>query len=51
MRQTRIALARPAHDDTAPRLRLNREIRPYEWGWLLYATAIEATPAPPGHLV
>jgi hypothetical protein len=49
--RVRIALARPASKEAAPRLRLNREMRPYEWGWLLYSTAIEATPAPAGHLV
>ncbi len=51
MRRARIALARPTRNDATPRLRLNREIRPYEWGWLLYATAIESTPPPAGHLV
>lgn len=47
----RILLARPAAEEQGSRFRLNREIRPYEWGWLLYATAIESGSAPPGHVV
>lgn len=35
----------------SPQFRLNREIRPYEWGWLLYATAIESSSARAGHIV
>lgn len=50
-RQVRILLARPAPAEAPPRLRLNREIRPYEWGWLLYVTAIEGGAAPPRHIV
>jgi hypothetical protein len=30
-----------ADADHRPRLRLNRETRPYEWAWQLYASAIE----------
>ncbi len=53
LRHARMLLARPEGEEgTPPRLRLNREIRPYEWGWRLYATAIEdASPPPPGHIV
>lgn len=51
LRQARMMLGRGTPDETPPRLRLNREIRPYEWGWLLYATAIEGGPAPAGHMV
>ncbi|MFC7476520.1 hypothetical protein ACFQS7_19285 [Dankookia sp. GCM10030260] len=51
LRQSRILLASPAAEPAQPRFRLNREIRPYEWGWLLYATAIEASAAPGGHIV
>jgi hypothetical protein len=40
-----------SQSDVPPRLRLNREMRPYEWGWLLYATAIEAERARPSHIV
>jgi len=50
-RHVRILLARPAWDEAPPRLRLNREIRPYEWGCLLYSPAIEGGPAPSGHIV
>ena len=42
---------RDGEEEAPPRLRLNREMRPYEWGWLLYATAIEGGgPAPAGHI-
>jgi hypothetical protein len=53
LRKLRILLARPASNPAAapPRLRLNREIRPYEWGWLLYATAVEGSVAPSGHII
>jgi hypothetical protein len=47
----RIVAGLPAAEDVPPRLRLNREMRPYEWGWLLYATAIEAERARPSHIV
>ena len=51
LRHARMLLGRRrAPDEAAPRLRINREIRPYEWGWLLYATAIEGGPAPAGHI-
>jgi hypothetical protein len=51
LRRARIALARPAAPEASPRLALNREIRPYEWGWLLYARAIEATQPPGNHIM
>ena len=35
---------------TPPRLRVNHETRPYEWGWYLFASAIEAGEKPPEHL-
>ncbi len=50
-RRVRIALARPAEERGTPRLVLNREMRPYEWGWLLYARAIEESRPPGGHMV
>ncbi len=34
----------------AERLRINHEIRPYEWGWFLFAQAMERGAPPPGHL-
>lgn len=34
----------------APRLRLNRETRPYEWGWCLMAGALLSPPARDEHL-
>lgn len=51
LRHGRILFGRGAPERAQPRFRLNREIRPYEWGWLLYATAIEGSPAPAGHIV
>ncbi len=33
-----------------PRLRVNHETRPYEWGWCLFASAVEAGEKPPEHL-
>jgi hypothetical protein len=50
LRHVRMLFDRRATEEEAPRLRLNREIRPYEWGWLLYATAVEGGPAPAGHI-
>ncbi|MGG5809419.1 hypothetical protein [Falsiroseomonas sp. CW058] len=51
LRRGRIALARPADVAAAPpALVLNREMRPYEWGWLLYARAIEESPRRGGHI-
>ncbi|MBK1657334.1 hypothetical protein [Paracraurococcus ruber] len=44
-------LAKPTAEPDWPLFRLNREIRPYEWGWLLYASAIEGSPPPAGHIV
>jgi hypothetical protein len=38
-------------DRSAPHLRLNPEMRPYEWGWLLYSAAIESGPPNGGHIV
>jgi hypothetical protein len=49
-RRARIALARPAQGDVTA-LRLNREMRPYEWGWLLYARSIEESAAPGNHIL
>ena len=44
----------PRVDDRAsglsPRLRVNRETRPYEWAWYLFASAIETGPPPAEHL-
>ncbi len=51
LRQARMLFARAATEEVAPNLTLNREMRPYEWGWLLYATAIESGSAPFGHIV
>jgi hypothetical protein len=51
MRHARVIAGLPAAEDASLRLRLNPEMRPYEWGWLLYATAIEAERARPGHIV
>ncbi|WP_052389672.1 hypothetical protein [Belnapia moabensis] len=50
LRHGRILLAKPPSAEANPRFTLNREIRPYEWGWLLYATALENGPIPPGHI-
>jgi len=50
-RHARMLLGLPGAEPAQPRFRLNREIRPYEWGWLLYATAIEGGSAPAGHIV
>lgn len=50
MRQARLLAGLPALDPPAPRFRLNREMRPYEWGWLLYAMAIEDGTPPAGHI-
>ena len=51
LRHVRLLAGMPGPDPWPPRLRLNREIRPFEWGWLLYATAIEGGSPPPGHIV
>jgi hypothetical protein len=51
LRRARIALGRPAAAEAPPRFALNREIRPYEWGWLLYARAIEDTMPPGNHIM
>ncbi len=49
-----LRLAGPRDDDRPSgsplRLRLNRETRPYEWGWYLFSSAIESGPSPPEHL-
>lgn len=50
LRLARMLLGHRKPVEATPRLRLNREVRPYEWGWLLYATAIEGGPAPAGHI-
>ncbi len=50
LRHARMLLGLPGMEPAQPRFRLNREIRPYEWGWLLYATALENGPTPPGHI-
>jgi hypothetical protein len=36
--------------ETSPSLRLNRETRPYEWGWCLLAGAMLTQPVRDGHL-
>jgi hypothetical protein len=41
---------RAKHSDHPP-LRLNREIRPYEWGWLLYVNALEFEQKTSGHII
>jgi hypothetical protein len=51
LRHARMLLGLRAAEPAQPRFRLNREIRPYEWGWLLYASAIESGPATAGHIV
>ena len=51
LRHARILAGLPGPEPEQPHVRLNREIRPYEWGWLLYATAIEGGSAPAGHIV
>lgn len=51
LRQACLLTGLPAPEHGPPQFRLNREIRPYEWGWLLYATAIESSSAPAGHIV
>jgi hypothetical protein len=35
---------------TPPNLRVNHETRPYEWGWCLFAKALEGSPKPSEHL-
>lgn len=51
LRHARLLAGLPTPEPASPRFRLNREIRPYEWGWLLYATAIEGSAPPVGHIV
>ncbi|MDO9710974.1 hypothetical protein [Paracraurococcus lichenis] len=51
LRHARMLLGLRTGAGEAPRFRLNREMRPYEWGWLLYASAIEGGSAPAGHIV
>jgi hypothetical protein len=51
LRHARILAGLPSPEPVHPHVRLNREIRPYEWGWLLYASAIEGDTAPAGHIV
>jgi hypothetical protein len=51
LRHARILADLPGPDRAPSRFRLNREIRPYEWGWLLYASAIESDAPPAGHIV
>lgn len=51
LRHARMLLGLKNGEGDSPRFRLNREIRPYEWGWLLYASAIESGSAPAGHIV
>jgi len=50
LRQLHALIGRPDGGEAVPpeRLRVNREIRPYEWGWLLFAQAMAQ--AAPGHL-
>jgi hypothetical protein len=51
LRHAGMLLGSPPADAPAPRLRLNPEMRPYEWGWLLYSAAIEAGPPNLNHIV
>lgn len=51
LRHARMLAGLPAPERAQPQFRLNREIRPYEWGWLLYASAIESDAPPAGHIV
>lgn len=51
LRQARLLAGLGTPEPAAPGFRLNREMRPCEWGWLLYAAAIEAGRPPPGHIV
>ena len=51
LRQACLLAGLPTPEPQSPRFRLNREIRPYEWGWLLYATAIEGSTPAAGHIV
>ena len=50
LRHARLLAGLPGPEPLRPAFRLNREMRPYEWGWLLYATAIEAGTPPAGHI-
>ncbi len=51
LRQVRLVLGFQPANSAPPRLRLNHEMRPYEWGWLLYANALDAIPPPEGHII
>lgn len=50
-RHVGMVLGQPIGEPEWPHFRLTREMRPFEWGWLLYASAIEGSAAPPGHIV
>ncbi len=43
---------KPRHPPKPTRLKVNRETRPYEWGWYLFATALDrGGPPDPHHLI
>lgn len=50
LRQARVLAGMPPVDLVAPHLTLMQEMLPREWGWLLYATALEAGSRPHGHI-
>jgi hypothetical protein len=50
LRQARVLAGLSAPDPVAPRLRLVREMLPRDWGWLLYASALEGGERPDGHI-
>jgi hypothetical protein len=51
LRQLRMRAGMPAPDLVAPRLALVPEMLPREWGWLLYASALEGGGPPAGHIL
>lgn len=51
LRQARMLAGRPAQDRVPPRLALRQEMLPREWGWLLYASALEGAGRPEGHIL
>jgi hypothetical protein len=50
LRQAGMLLGHLPGDAPPPRLQLNPEMRPYEWAWLLYSSAIEADPPNLNHI-
>lgn len=51
LRRARALAGLPGADAVAPRLDLIREMLPREWGWLLYASALEGGRPPAGHIL